>query len=792
MKLTKIPSVVGGILLGLAILPGTGPLEAAAATHQNKTKAASKAEKQAGLWTETAETAVRTRGARPLSPARYRLFRLNRTLLAGLLAAMPMEFTKAAADQPAIMEIPLPDGKLARFRITESPVLAPQVAAELPGVKTFSGQGIDDPTAVARFDWTPLDGFHGYILSENGTIYIDPFQKNDRDNYLVYYKHEYGDTAAKFRCNLDDYQELNALRDELPQPDAAFSNGGDLRTYRLAIAGTGEYTVNRGGQASALTAVTTAVNRIVGIYRRDAAISFTLVSGTNTLFPDGATDPYVNDGDVPDLSANQTQLDTIIGSANYDLGHLFETSNGGIASTPSVCNASFKAQGLSGLPNPTGDPFVVDYVAHEMGHQFSGQHSYNNSGDGGCTTRSAGSAYEPASGATIMSYVGICNPRNLQSNSYDLFSVQSLNQVISERNNTNPNRGGSCGTLAASGNSAPSFGALTNYTIPKNTPFALSATATDANDPAGQLTYSWEENDLGPATVSTGAVDSDADGNARPIFRILQPTNAASTRNFPSLTYILNNSNVPPATYTGTSPTGNVCLFGNCITGEILPSIARTMSFRVTARDNNATAGGAADATVTVTVSNNGPFRVTAQNSFAPAATWLGNTFQTVTWDVNGSTAEAANVKISLSTDGGNTFPFTLAASTPNDGTQSVAIPNVGTTTARIKVEAVGNIFFDVNDANFTIQVNTAAPVSVTGRVLSPEGRGVAGARVSITDQSGSIRSAATNSFGYFRFEGVEAGQNYTVTVRHKQYRFAAQVISVGDNVEGLELTAQN
>ena len=246
----------------------------------------------------------------------------------------------------------MPDGTLARFRVEESPVLAPQVAAELPGVKTLSGQGIDDPTATARFDWTPSKGFHGYILAQAGTVYIDPYQENDRENYLVYYKHEFGPSGSNFHCDLDNYSSLIRARVG-PLPITDFTNGTDLRTYRLAIAGTGEYTTFHGGQAHALTAVMTAVNRLVGIYRREAAISFTLVSGTNTLFPDAGTDPYDNSGDGGQLDINQTQLDTIIGAGNYDVGHLFVTSGGGLAATPCVCTAQ-KAQGPLGAAHADG------------------------------------------------------------------------------------------------------------------------------------------------------------------------------------------------------------------------------------------------------------------------------------------------------------------------------------------------------------------------------------------------------------------------------------------------------
>lgn len=250
----------------------------------------------------------------------------------------------------------------------------------------------------------------------------------------------------------------------------------------------------------------------------------------------------------------------------------------------------------------------------------------------------------------------------------------------------------------------------------------MTATATDANDPSNQLTYSWEENDLGPASGSATTPDSDADGMARPIFRILPPTNAGATRNFPSLPYILNNANVPPLTYSGTSPTGAVCNAGNCITGEILPSIGRVMSFRVTVRDNNAGSGGAADALTTVTVDGaTGPFRITAPNT---NVTWPANSSQTVTWDVNGSNGNAANVKISLSTDGGQTFPTTILATTPNDGTEQITVPNVATTQARIKVEAVNNIFFDIDDANFSITGGTAAGSAANISTRLPVGTG--------------------------------------------------------------------
>ena len=123
--------------------------------------------------------------------------------------------------------------------------------------------------------------------------------------------------------------------------------------------------------------------------------------------------------------------------------------------------------------------------------------------------------------------------------------------------------------------------------------------------------------------------------------------------------YILNNANVPPTFTSG------------AMTGELLPAITRTMNFQVVARDNRAGAGGISTATATVNVDGNAtPFAVTFPNT-AVAVQRLTN--MTVTWNASGT---ATNVKISLSTDGGNTFPTVLAASTANDGSETVLVPD--------------------------------------------------------------------------------------------------------------------
>jgi hypothetical protein len=303
-----------------------------------------------------------------------------------------------------------------------------------------------------------------------------------------------------------------------------------------------------------------------------------------------------------------------------------------------------------------------------------------------CANRSSSAAYEPGSGSTIMAYAGICGAQDLQPHSDDYFHSKSLNEIINYITGAN---GNSCPVQTSTSNTPPTVNAGANFTIPKSTPFTLTATASDPNN--ASLTYCWEEFDLGPASPP----DTDADGQLRPILRSYLPVSNAS-RTFPSLLYVLNNDNQPPSTYS--------CSSGNCLTGEILPGINRVMNFQVTVRDNNAGGGGVNSGTVQVTVNaSSGPFRVTQPNT---AVSWAGGSTQTVAWDVvgtSGAPINAVNVKISLSTDGGNTFPIVLAASTPNDGSEPLTIPNISTGQARIKVEALGNIFFDISNTNFTI-----------------------------------------------------------------------------------------
>lgn len=678
-----------------------------------------------GLWERAEENELRARQSqgqdqRQNLPERYAAFRLNRNLLNQRLTAAPMEFTAEAKTSAPEIALPMPDGTFQRFRIVESPIMAPELARQVPEIKTYSGQGIDDPAATLRLDITP-EGLHAQIITEHGAIIIDPFPaegaKGGAANYISYNKRDYKREKQQFECFVPDAGEQNtndAQGQFSANKIALVVTGGTLHSYRLALAATGQY-VNRFRQSGdndaqartrAFAAMTTTMNRVNGIFEREVNVRMVFVADElNIIYTDPTADPYGdqaspnqnnNTGSIG--SENQTNLDTVIGNGNYDIGHVFGNGGGGNAGgIGTVCGGS-KGAGYTQLGGATGDPFDVDYVAHEMGHQFGGTHTFNDNSNGSCagSQYTASSAYEPGSGSTIMGYAGICGAADLQRNSDAYFHVRSLEQIVAKVN------GDSCDTEVATGNSAPAVNAGPNFTIPQLTPFALTASGSDPNGDA--LTFCWEQYDLGAASPP------ESDNGSRPIFRSYSPSSNPS-RTFPSLQYILNNANNPPATYTQGGRT--------FITGEVLPSTNRAMNFQVTARDNRAGGGGTASAQMQVNVTTgSGPFRVTQPNA---AAAWPVGSSQTITWDVAGTTAapvSCANVRLLLSTDGGNNFSV-LVASTPNDGSETIITPNAITNQARIKVESVGNIFFDISDTNFSIQ--PSADLEVVSKTGAPD-----------------------------------------------------------------------
>ena len=639
------------------------------------------------FWREVSTIPVS--GERLTVPSSYRALNLDLNLLQQYLNTAKAEPSQTANLKNGLMlELPMPDGSFERFIIFQYNVMHPDLAAKFPQIKTYTGQGIDDVTATIKLDVTQF-GFHAMIRSSKGDVYIDPYNQNTV-NYYMSYERKNLIRQNSFECLLADETAMeiqNANGNTVQR-----TNGTQLRTYRLALACTGEYAAFYGGTVSgAMAGMVTTMNRVNGVYESELSIRMVMVANNNLIvYTNSSSDPYTNNNGSTMLSQNQTTCDNIIGSSNYDIGHVFSTGGGGVAYLGCVCSSSNKAKGVTGNGAPSGDGFDIDYVAHEMGHQFGGDHTFNSS-TGSCSgNRSSTAAYEPGSGITIQAYAGICGSDDLAPHSIAYFHGYSLDQMITF---SNTGGGNSCPVTTSTGNTAPVVTNMGyNCSIPISTPFVLTGAATDANGDA--LTYSWEERDLGPA----GAWN--VQSTTAPMFRPFPPTTSPS-RTFPQMSDVVNNTTT---------------------VGELLPNQARTLKFRLTARDSRTGGGGIMhpDSNLIVTVVNaGGAFAVTAPNT---AVTWAGNSTQTVTWNVSGTTGSGintANVKISLSTDGGYTYPTVLLSSTPNDGSQTITVPNISTTTARIKVEAVGNIFFDISNTNFTITTSTGL-TTITTSPVSP------------------------------------------------------------------------
>lgn len=567
--------------------------------------------------------------------------------------------------------LPHPDGSMHAYRAMENNTMHPDLRAKFQGIHSYDAYGIDEP-AFVKWDITPK-GLHAMIMIPGqSTIFIDPVIKNNRNYYIVYFKNDF-QTDKIFDCSFEGAVNGQRVAQNPSSPMFTFGTC-DLRTYRLALAATGEYTAFHGGTvALAQAAQVTTMNRVNGVYERDMAITMVIVPNNNLIvYTNSATDPYANGNTTTMITQNQTNCDNVIGSANYDIGHVFGTNSGGLAGLGVVCSGGNKARGVTGSGAPIGDPFDIDYVAHEMGHQFGANHTQNNN----CNRNNA-TAMEPGSASTIMGYAGICTP-NVQNNSDDHFHGISLEEISNEILSGPHN----CEQLTTITNSAPTIVSTNgNVTVPAGTPFALTAVVTDPDgDP---VTYNWEQMDN---QVSTQPPVSTSTGG--PNFRSW-PSSTSPTRYFPSLTALANNG---PFTW------------------EVVPTVTRTMNFRVTVRDNSPGPGGCNDhADVTVTTdAGSGPFIV-----LYPSATgivWNGNGTETVTWDVaNTDVAPVACdlVDILLSTDGGQTYTTVLASGVPNDGSQVVNVPNVATTTARIMVICSNGTFFDISNNNFEITMAT-------------------------------------------------------------------------------------
>ncbi|MBL4746344.1 MAG: proprotein convertase P-domain-containing protein [Flavobacteriaceae bacterium] len=583
-----------------------------------------------------------------------------------------------------IISFPDGSGSLDSYRIKEASIMHPDLQAQFPQIRSFIGESTSKKGNSIRFSHSSL-GIHAMIFRDGKSVeLINPLAQ--LNYYEVVSKKNSKDTND-FQCLVEENLSV-APSKELIESGVKSVSDGLLRTFKLALACTQEYSnfhlTNQSiasnetdivKKTAVLAAINKTMTRVNGIFERDLSVTMQLVSNQLDLIFLKEDDGFTNDDVTSLINESQTIINNVIGFSNYDIGHTFSTSEGGLAELKSTCTV-YKAKGVTGSLNPISDSFDVDYVTHEMGHQFGASHTFNGDApncDNG--NRAYATAVEPGSGTTIMSYAGICSPINVQMNVDAYFHAVSIAQIYA-----NITGSSSCASVGGTNNSAPVVEAGKSYVIPVGTPFVLAAVASDADqDP---LTYVWDQIDTGlvvefptPSSTVTG-----------PLFRSFPPT-INSKRYFPKLETVV---------------TGALSS-----TWEVLPSVSREMNFGVLVRDNNLNGGQTAYDTTKISVTDTaGPFIMTSQTQ---AETWQEGEVKTITWNVANTTGNLINcleVTILLSTDGGFTFPITLAQNVPNNGSYDIIVPKETSFKGRIKVKASNSIFYTMNTAAISIQAS--------------------------------------------------------------------------------------
>lgn len=589
------------------------------------------------------------------------------------------------------MSLPLPNGLSISVTLSPSPILSNDLAQKYPHFMTYQAQQVGQPNNIGRFSISHL-GLFGFFRYQNQWMLLSPRYINEADEYASYW---YKDGFIKSdTTSLSADFLLAEIQPEEPKlAQKSIATDAVVRTYKLAISTTAEYTQKLGGTAENVVAeLMNLVNRINQILLVDLGLQFELVDNQDIIFFDATSDPFTNSDAATDIENNQDTVDQAIGSQNYDIGHVLGTNEGGLAYVGVVCNSQFKAQGYTGLSNPQGERFYIDLVAHELGHQLGAGHSFNATKSSSCEQgqRNSSSAYEPGGGSTIMSYAGICDAQNIQNNSDPYFHSISIQNI---RDYVESNFAQDCGVDVDINNTIPQIQLAQNaYSIPANTPFVLSGSATDEDNDL--LTYTWEQFDNGGtlgATASLAQLNSDNGHN--PLFRSFPPIDIAQ-RYFPKL--------------------GDV-LADQTSLGETYATTDRDMHFRLTARDNK---GGVNQQDVVVTV-------VTNKQTFSidTPTEWQALSEQEVTWDI-GDTLDApincANVDIMLIADTNNPILTTVQTQTPNDGQQNINVPNVTSDAARLVLKCSDNVFYATSVNAFTIiEAVLGAPVIDSQNTIS-------------------------------------------------------------------------
>jgi len=631
---------------------------------------------QDNYWEESGLKSTRiSKSLNELSVKNAKLFTLNEADFKNQLTS-----TSINSKLSTIVYFPDAAGQIVGFKVEEAPVFSPELNAKYPQIKSYKGVAVNNPNKKIRFS-----------VSQNGiqTMVVDNISSQatfmqkaaDSTSYMLYTRSAFDVVDNDFVCETKE----SILSAKSSSPTALVTTQ-ILRKYRVAISATGEYTQFHGGTVvNALAAINATITRINMVFETDLAVTLELVANTDLIiYTDAAIDPYEGN-----LNADlQNTLSTVIGEANYDIGHLFNRANnaGDAGFIASVCVDNKKGSAFSSAMIPQGDLYDIDFVAHEMGHQLGANHTWSFASEGSLVQ------VEPGSGTTIMGYAGITGENNVASNGQDYFHHISIQQITEYLATTN------CAVKIPLANTPPVIAPLSNYTIPKGTAFVLSGTATDS-DMNDVLSYAWEQIDDGIVTNQTFGPDNPSGAN----FRSQQPSTDPS-RYFPQLSRVIQGN------LTQSNPTINSAW-------ETVSNVEREMNFAVTVRDNSAEAGQVVSANIKINVVNNlGAFAVTSQNS---SVSYEAGSVQEVLWNVANTNEEPINaqqVDIFLSTDGGATFPFLVADNVRNDGAHEVLIPNQLSNQARWMIKASDNIFFAVNSRNFTI---TSSPIVLNFSSLS-------------------------------------------------------------------------
>lgn len=628
------------------------------------------------------------------------LYQLDQIELQQTLATATDKFSGQAGIE---ISVPNAKGQLERFRVWENSNFEPELQAQFPDIRAYIGKGITDPSASLHFSVSPIGVKTMILRADRRSEFIEPYT-TDHQVYVAYDRGTRSAGMLPWNCGTVEDQAMN----QRLNADVLRASNQSYKTMRLALSCTGEYATYFGGtQAAALAGMNATMTRVNGINEKDLAIHLNIIGGNAAvIYTNAATDPY-SDAATGAAGAWNTELQntltSVIGNAAYDIGHLFGASGGGgnagcigcvcvddTASTTDENKGSGFTSPADGIP--AGDNFDVDFVVHEMGHQMGANHTFS------YLTEGAGVNVEPGSGTSIMAYAGVVPTANLniQPHSDPYFTYRSILQIQSNMATK------TCPVSTPLANTPPTINAGADYLIPKGTAFILKGTGSDAQ--GDTITYCWEQNDHGAGQTGANSIAYPTKPSG-PNFRTFNPTTSPN-RYMPAFARVME---------------GNLTS-----TWESVSNVGRTMNFTLTGRDSNSPTSSqtATDAMVVTTTANAGPFQVTYPNT--TNETWMQNTSKTITWDVAGTDTNSintSNVRISISTDNGVTFQ-TLVASTANDGSETITVPNTPAPYCRIMIEAIGNIYYALSKSfsiGYTVTVTntcnnyTSSPGSAVG-----------------------------------------------------------------------------